>query len=224
MYPEFPLQNYTMNEELACIVNRVHELYTRYGIKSVTMDDVARHLGISKKTLYKYVTDKDDLVDKVIDYEIEMLNNGMECKQKQNLNAIEELLIVSKILNQKMKGLNLATLYDLRKYYPQHYEKFTKARRDKMYDSVMANIEKGQREGLYRLDLNPNIIARIQISRIESLIDNDIFSIEEFTSDKFFYEIFIYHIRGIANQKGIEFLENELKNFDINDLNFIQAK
>ncbi len=213
-----------MNEELACIVSRVHELYTKYGIKSVTMDDVARHLGISKKTLYKHVTDKDDLVDKVIDYEIEMLNKGMECKQKQNLNAIEELLIVSKILNQKMKGLNLATLYDLRKYYPHHYERFTKARRDKMFENVMANIEKGQREGLFRTDLNASIIARIQISRVESLIDNDIFTIEEFTSDKFFYEIFIYHIRGIANQKGIEFLENELKNFDINDLNFLHAK
>ncbi len=212
-----------MNEELTKIILRVNELYTKYGIKSITMDDVARHLGISKKTLYKYVSDKDDLVGKVIDYQIEQLNKGMKCP-KTSYNAIEELLIVSKILNQKMKEINLATIYDLRKYYPQHYERFTKARRKKMLENVIANIHKGQIEGLYRTDLNPDIIARLQILRIESIVENDVFSIEEFTSDKFFYEIFIYHIRGMANQKGIDFLENELKNFDINDLNFLQTK
>lgn len=209
-----------MNEELNCIITRVRDLYAKYGIKSITMDDVARHLGISKKTLYKYVKDKEDLVGKVIDLEIELLKKGMECKARNELNAIEELLIVSKILNQRMKEINPSTIYDLRKYYPQHYERLTAARREKMFENVINNINKGQNEGLYRTDLDPKIIAMIQISRVENIVDNDLFSINEFTSDKFFHEIFVYHIRGIANPKGIEFLENKLKDFNINDLNF----
>jgi AcrR family transcriptional regulator len=206
-----------MNQELEHIISKVREMYAKYGIKSVTMDDVARNLGISKKTLYKHVSDKNDLVDKVIDYEIEQLKKGMSCAEKEKYNAIEELLIVSKILNSKMKEVNLSTIYDLRKYYPLQYEKLTKARREKMKESVIKNIKKGQEEGLYRNDLNPSIIARLQISRVESFIDNDIFTIEEMSSEGFFKEVFIYHIRGIANQKGIEFLENRLKDFDSNE-------
>lgn len=208
-----------MNEEFKLILEKVHELYMRYGIKSITMDDVASHLSISKKTLYKYVSDKDELVGKVIDLQISQLHNDLDCKCNLNINAIEELLIVSKMVNHKIKQLNPGTFYDLKKYYPVHNERFVKARRDKMLSNIINNIRKGKAEGLYREEFDENIIAKLQLSRIENIIDNDFFSLEEFTSDKFFQEIFIYHIRGIANEKGIAFLENKLKNFDIEDLN-----
>lgn len=210
-----------MNEELKKILEKVSELYIKYGIKSVTMDDVASHLSISKKTLYKYVSDKDDLVGKVIDIQIEVLRSEMDCKCNTGLNAIEELLIVSKMINHKMKNMNPGTVYDLKKYYPEHYTRLLNARREKMHSNIINNIRKGKEEGLYRNDLNENIIAKLQISRIENIIDSDFFSVEEFTSDKFFQEIFVYHIRGIANQKGIDFLENKLASFDIEDLNNI---
>ncbi len=208
-----------MSTEFKEIVERVRDLYLRYGIKSITMDDVASNLSISKKTLYQFVSNKDELVGKVIDLEIDQINKGMDCPERDNVNAIEELLIVSKIVNQKMKEVNQSTLFDLKKYYPHHYERLTNARREKMYVNVIRNIEKGQQEGLYRNDLDLNIIARIQISRVESIVDNDILSVEEFTSERFFTEIFVYHIRGIANQTGIEFLDNKMKDFDINDFN-----
>jgi len=210
-----------MNEELKKILEKVSELYIKYGIKSVTMDDVASHLSISKKTLYKYVSDKDDLVGKVIDIQIEVLRSEMDCKCNTGLNAIEELLIVSKMINYKMKNMNPGTVYDLKKYYPEHYTRLLNARREKMHSNIINNIRKGKEEGLYRNDLDENIIAKLQISRIENIIDSDFFSVEEFTSDKFFQEIFVYHIRGIANEKGIDFLENKLASFDIEDLNNI---
>lgn len=208
----------SMNEELKSILLKVRELYMRYGIKSITMDDVASNLGISKKTLYKYVTDKEDLVAKTIDLELEMQKDNMNCKHGENLNAIEQLLFVSKMINHKLKQMNPSTEYDLRKYYPAHYHKLITARRNQMYSNVVANIVKGKEEGLYRLDLNDDIIAKLQVSRVENMMDNDVFSITEFTSNKFFQEIFIYHIRGIANEKGIAFLESKLKDFNIDDL------
>lgn len=193
----------------------------RYGIKSITMDDVASHLSISKKTLYRYVNDKDDLVGKVIDLQIEILRTEMDCKCNAKLNAIEELLIVSKTINYKLKNMNPGTIYDLKKYYPEHYKRLQAARREKMRNNIVNNIRKGKEEGLYRDDLDENIISKLQISRVENIIDNELFSVEEYTSNKFFQEIFVYHIRGIANQKGIDFLEDKLMNFDIEDLNNI---
>jgi AcrR family transcriptional regulator len=208
-----------MNEELKSILIKVRELYMRYGIKSITMDDVASNLGISKKTLYKYVCDKDDLVSRVVELEIELQQSDMNCDKREDLNAIEQLLMVSKIVNHKLKQMNPSTEYDLKKYYPAHYHKLVSARRERMYKNVVANIIKGKEEGLYRIDLNEDIIAKLQVSRIENMIDNDVFSISEFTSNKFFQEAFIYHIRGISNENGIAFLENKLKDFDIEDIN-----
>jgi AcrR family transcriptional regulator len=207
-----------MDEELKQILLKVRELYMRYGIKSITMDDVASQLGISKKTLYKQVRDKDDLVGKIVDQEIEIQQNDSTCIMDKDLNAIEELLMVSKMVNLKLKQVNPATEFDLKKYYPNHYQKLVNARRNRMYLNVVANLVKGKKEGLYRDDLNHDIIGKLQVSRVESMLDNEIFSIDEFTSPKFFQEIFVYHIRGIANKKGIDFLEKKLKDFNIEDI------
>lgn len=207
-----------MNEELKQILLKVRDLYMRYGIKSITMDDVASNLGISKKTLYKHVSHKDDLVGKFVDQEINIQQHDASCILDSNLNAIEELLMVSKMINHKLKQINPSTEYDLKKYYPQHFARLLESRRERMYSNIVKNIQKGKKEDLYRKDLNDDIIAKLQVSRVESLVNNEVFSIEEFTSPKFFQEIFIYHIRGIANDKGISFLECKLKDFDIDDI------
>ena len=107
-----------MNEELENILGKVRELYMKYGIKSITMDDVARELAISKKTLYQYVTDKDDLVGKFIDNEIE-IRQVQICKCfRVGYNAIEELFEIAAFMNKLMREQNPATEYDLKKYYP----------------------------------------------------------------------------------------------------------
>src|SRR5512133_2454862 len=119
-----------MNDELKNILSRVSELYLRYGIKSITMDDVARELGISKKTLYQYVTDKDDLVGKIVDNEISRRHEEI-CKCfRIGYNAIEELFEISMFMNKLMRNQNSVTEHDLKKYYPGHYEKTLKARRE----------------------------------------------------------------------------------------------
>jgi len=165
-----------MNDELKQILAKVRELYMRYGIKSITMDDVASALSISKKTLYKYVVDKDDLVGKIVEQEIEIQKNDSSCILKSNLNAIEELLMVSKMVNHKLKEINPSTEYDLRKYYPHHYQRLVTSRRERMYQNIVANIKKGKEEGLYRNELDNDVIGKLQVSRIESMMDNEVFS------------------------------------------------
>ncbi len=156
-----------MNEELKNILAKVRELYTKYGIKSITMDDVARELGISKKTLYQYVNDKDDLVGKFIDNEISLRQEEI-CKCfGSGFNAIEELFEISILMNKYIREQNPATEHDLQKYYPQHFQKTLKARRDGVYNYILLNLTKGIKEGLYRNDMNNSIIARLYLWRAE---------------------------------------------------------
>jgi AcrR family transcriptional regulator len=213
-----------MDAHFTEILHKVRDLYLRYGIKSITMDDVSSHLGISKKTLYQYVKDKNELVAKVIDCQIDTIQDDSACAQNKGLNAIEDLLVVSKMLNQMLKQINPAMEYDLKKYYPEHYQRFMTMRREHMYTQIIRNIQKGKEEKWYRAELNETIIAKFQLSRIEFIMQSDLFTVEEFTSPKFFQEIFEYHIRGIANKQGIDFLENKLKDFDINDMNDLSPK
>ena len=206
-----------MNEELNHILEKVTALYLKYGIKSVTMDDVSRELGISKKTLYQYVSNKNELVKKVVERQLEERNCDMQNLMDQNLNAIEELLEVNIHIIKMMKQNNPSVEYDLKKYYPDLQQKVTEIRRDRMYRSVYNNIEKGKKEGLYLKEIDTDIIARLQISRFENILDDTIFPMEDFTRPRVIYEIFMYHIRGIANEKGIEMLKKKLKEKDIEE-------
>jgi TetR/AcrR family transcriptional regulator, cholesterol catabolism regulator len=207
-----------MNEELKNILQKVRELYMKYGIKSITMDDVANELGISKKTLYQYVTDKDDLVGKFIDNEISIRQDEI-CKCfKSGYNAIEELFDISIFMNKLMKNQNPATDHDLKKYYPHHYQKTVKIRREGIYSYVLLNLKKGKKEGLYREELNEEIIAKLYLSRLENIHLSDLISVEEFTSLKLFIELLVYHVRGIASEKGIVVLEKKIK--ELNTINY----
>jgi TetR/AcrR family transcriptional regulator, cholesterol catabolism regulator len=205
-----------MNNDLKNILSKVRELYMKYGIKSITMDDVANELGISKKTLYQYVADKDDLVGKIIDYEISIrLEEICNCF-KTGFNAIEELFEISLFMNKMIRTQNPATEHDLRKYYPHHYEKTIKIRRERIYEYTLFNLRKGKQEGLYREELNEEVIAKLYLARSENISFSEIFTVEEFTSVNLFVEMLNYHVRGIATQKGIDVLEKRLENYLLN--------
>jgi TetR/AcrR family transcriptional regulator, cholesterol catabolism regulator len=203
-----------MNEELKNILLKVRELYMKYGIKSITMDDVARELSISKKTLYQYVTDKDDLVGKFIENEFEIRKEEILKCFGFGFNAIEELFEISLYMNKQMRDQNPATEYDLKKYYPQHYQKTLKERREGIYNYILLNLEKGIKEGLYRKDMNKEIIAKLYLWRSEDTNIFELFAVGEFTSIKLFVELLNYHIRGIATGKGIIVLEKKIKELE----------
>jgi TetR/AcrR family transcriptional regulator, cholesterol catabolism regulator len=203
-----------MNEELKNILLKVRELYMKYGIKSITMDDVARELGISKKTLYQFVTDKDDLVGKFIDNEMALRQEEIcKCFGK-GFNSIEELFEISIFMNKLIRDQNPTTEYDLKKYYPQHYQKTVKARREGIYSYILLNLKKGIKEGLYRKEMNKDVIAKLYLWRSDNTNLNDLFTVQEFGSIKLFVELLSYHIRGIATEKGILVLEKKVKELE----------
>ncbi len=206
-----------MNKELENILIKVGQLYNKYGIKSVTMDDVARELGMSKKTLYLHVENKNDLVSKVIDYFLDHKNTKFREILSKKQNAIEELLEVGIYIIKALRDFNPATEYDLKKYYPKVYDNLQNIRKERMYKSTLANIKKGKIEGLFREDLDEDIIAKFQTNRFLSMNTDDFYGTDEMLNPQFILELFIYHIRGIANEKGIEVLDKTLERIDIKD-------
>ena len=206
-----------MNKEVQNILEKVGELYNKYGIKSITMDDVARELGISKKTLYQFVENKNELVEKVLNYLLHQNDCSFKKLAERKLNAVEEVLEISIHIIKTIKEYNPSTEYDLKKYYPELYKKLNEIRKGKMYDSVIKNIIKGKNEGLYRDDLDEEIIAKMQTSRFLNISTDQVINHEEILKPRFIYEMFIYHIRGIANNKGIEVLEKTLQKIDLKE-------
>lgn len=182
------------------------------------MDDVAREMGISKKTIYQYVTDKEDLVAKFIENEMELRQKEICNCFKVGFNPIEELFEISLYMNKLMQEQNPATEYDLKKYYPTQYQKLVKARREGIYNYILANLKKGKKEGLYRDDLKEEIIAKLYLSRAESIHLNDLYSVEEFTSNRIYSELLKYHVRGIATEKGINALEKKLSDLEMKNI------
>jgi TetR/AcrR family transcriptional regulator, cholesterol catabolism regulator len=204
-----------MNEELKTILQKVQSLYRKYGIRSVTMDDIAHELGISKKTLYQYVRDKDDLVNQVVDLEIQERKSRMEISCADNHNAIEQLFEIGRCISYMLKDYSPASEYDLKKYYPDLYIKVRDLRRNHIMHFIQSNLIKGKEEGLYRENLNVDIISRLSVANIDSMIDSEVVSITEFLEPRFFHEYFVYHISGISNNKGLEVLEHVLPTYAI---------
>jgi TetR/AcrR family transcriptional regulator, cholesterol catabolism regulator len=194
------------------IIEKVLALYLKYGIKSITMDDVARELGISKKTLYQHFSDKDDLVQKVIAFHFDQQNKEMLQLKKNYSNAIDDLLIVSKFISNYIKAINPSFSYDLQKYYPEIWKNITGKRREHIFKMIRQNLEKGIKEGLYRQDVKSDIIVKYYIFRIEMSNNVDLQCNNKYSFEEVFNTLFIYHIRGISNQKGLDYLENKIKN------------
>lgn len=200
-----------MNEKARHILEQVRKLYYRYGIKSVTMDDVARHLCISKKTLYEYFTDKEDLVEKVMLLQFDEKDVHFKKIAEMNLNAVEELLQVYRLLNEVYRDYNPSIEYDIRKYYPDLYSKIREIRRKRMYESTLRNLERGKEQGLYRPEIDSVILSKLHVFRIENLQDYDLFSIEEITTFRVFHEIFVYHIHGLLSDKGRKYFRENFE-------------
>ena len=192
-------------------LQKVFKLYHKYGIKSVTMDDVARELGISKKTLYEWVKDKHELVEQVIDY-------SQHCKeQEEHLNAqksaLDKVFSVYAFVATILKDFNPSVAYDLKKYYPDLFEKKQKEQRTKMLEGMRQNLTLGIKEGVYRKDLNVDLISRLHLLNIESIRDNDVFE-STIPTIELFREMFKFYLRAIANPDKLDLIDRKIKELE----------
>ncbi len=181
------------DERINKIVENVSKLFLDYGIRGVTMDDIAHSLAMSKKTLYEFFKDKKELVDAVLSQARCEMQGHFKEMQESKLNAMEELFHFYELQIKMIRSNKPAFLYDLKKYYPDLYGRFQRFKHEAIYNSVISNLKKGIEEGLYRKDLDPDIIARNSLMRMECMMNSDIFSPDEFMSTEVFSEIFKRH-------------------------------
>ena len=171
------------------------------------MDDAARHLGVSKKTLYQYFSDKTEMVKEAVVQELQSRQKSFAESLTGNYNAIEELMIYYKIQIKMILDYKPNFVYDLKKYYPDIYNNYVNIKREKILNSVEQNLIKGIEENFFRPELDISIISRLTLMRIEGMIHSGIFSTDEIMSPKVFTEIFYYHVYGIVTEKGRNYFE-----------------
>jgi AcrR family transcriptional regulator len=199
-----------VDEKFQQILMGALQVFMKYGIRSVTMDDLARHLGVSKKTIYKYVSDKKELVLKGMEYHHEMETCAIDSCIKIGQNAIDENFEISKVIVGQLKNVHPSVMYDLQKYYPESMTSFQQYKMTVVKDWVSSNMQRGIDQGLYRDDLNIPILTGVYLARMDDFFNRDLFP-EEISSAEVYLETFRYHIRGLASEKGIDYLKEKVK-------------
>ncbi len=201
-----------MKEEFKHVLEKTVALFMRYGIKAVSMDDVAREVGMSKKTIYQHFTDRSTLVDEAVKLHIEMINDACSAICNNDHNPIDQILEIGKFMHNTTRQMNPNLFYDLKKYFPSSWSKVTSHREENMRTQVIKNLERGIELGYYRDDFNPGIVARLYMNLIDVIIDDDLFPKIEYTFKELHHELLMYHLHGIVTPKGTEYLHQKQQN------------
>lgn len=194
------------------ILLKSHELFNRYGIRSVSMDDIAAQLGMSKKTLYQYYTDKDELVTAVFSEVME--HNRVECSLNRDKaeNAIHEVFMAFDMVQEMFANMNVSVLYDMEKYHPTCYKKYLEYKNGFMYQMIRSNIERGIKEEVYRSDIDVDIMTRYRIFSIMLAFNTEVFPNNRTNVvyiEQNLLEHFLYGLSTLKGQKLIQKYKNQ---------------
>ena len=191
------------------IINKAKEMFLRLGFKSITMDDIASEIGISKKTIYKYFSNKDILIENTIELAFSEVQEIIIKIENLNLNAIEENFEIKRMFREMFKSAESSPIYQLKKHYPEIYNKVLTQQVSICEDCFRQNIIKGINQGLYRENLDIDNYVKFYYTLIfnineNTMLENDAHELE--------VKALEYHIRAMATLAGIIELEKHLKN------------
>ncbi len=205
-----------MDERVERILSESLRLFKKNGIRSVSMDDVSKELGMSKKTIYQFFANKAELVENVLNHM--HAKESVQCfgEGESTMNAIDVLLAVSKNVSVQLKDMNPINAYELQKYYPSIYREFVIRKRDHVFEQVKQNFAQGIAEGIYRNDLDIDLVARLYIQKLVDVHDPEFLSSVNFGFEKVFLVMFDNHIRGIANAEGLAYYEKQINTQNTN--------
>ena len=194
------------------IIESALNLFMREGVKTVNMDDISSFMGISKKTLYQFVNNKADLVEKAFRLYQSRILGMISNIQEKNENAIDELCEIDEKLCLMLKNRPPRLINNLKKYYPNVWEILDEIKKKHLFTCITENMDRGKEQGLYRNEANSNIIAKLMMNTVDALVDDATFPLTQYDFKSLLEENRVYHIRGIATNKGIKYLEQKLKN------------
>jgi TetR/AcrR family transcriptional regulator, cholesterol catabolism regulator len=194
------------------IIDKSQELFFRYGIKAVTMDDIARELGISKKTIYQHFEDKDAIVLAGVTAHFDEERCQSEELQAKAPDPIAEVVMASEQMRQMLTGMNPTMIFDLKRYYPQAWASFTEFKNDFILDNIRTNLKKGIQLGLYRKDINVEVLALLRNEQVELGFDPQIYPPQKFNMLDVQLSLLDHFLRGVVTDEGLKLYENYLVN------------
>jgi len=178
------------------------ELFYKFGIRSITMDDVAKHLAISKKTIYHYFHDKNEIVMKCCDHDLK----DRECVFKHitdnSTDAIGQIMQLMKHMGSMFSQMNPNLFYDMQKYHPSVWKMFKDFKEKNVMEMIEQNLVRGIEQGLYRKDINIAVIARLRIEEVEMAMNPAIYPPDKFNLAQVHVELMDHFLHGITTLKG----------------------
>ncbi len=182
------------------------DLFMKYGVRSVSMDDIANSLGMSKKTIYQFYADKDELVLAVVLHEIQHNENCCELDRQGSENAVHELFLAMDMVVEMFHSMNPSLLFDLQKYHPKAFQKFHTHKNEYLYNVIRENLVRGIKEDLFRDDINIDILARFRVElmllpfnpEFQAKVKHNLAEIEE--------ELILHYLFGLVNMKGYKMI------------------
>jgi AcrR family transcriptional regulator len=190
------------------ILKGAEDLFTRYGVRSISMDDIARHLSVSKKTLYQHFADKEDIVTMTCKAHLERNNKEFSRVRDNAENAIEELANLSVCLKRNMEEMNPSLLFDLQKYHPRAWGVWLEHKNVTIRDSVVRNVKQGIEEGYYRPEINPQVMAAMRLELVQLAFNEEVFPRDRFRLAEVQMELFDHFVYGIVTEKGRKLYQN----------------
>jgi TetR/AcrR family transcriptional regulator, cholesterol catabolism regulator len=184
------------------IQRKAHELFMRYGVRSVSMDDIATQLGMSKKTIYQSFTDKDELVDAVMDGEVAQTHVDCEFCKKNATDAIDEIFLTMEQIHEQFSQLNPMVLYDVEKFHPHAFEKFRQMKEEYFLQLAAHNLKRGIKEELYRDDINIETMSRYRVETMMIPFAMAASAPTKFNLATVVQEIMEHFLFGLATLKG----------------------
>ncbi len=188
------------------ILEKAEDLFIRHGIKRITMDDIAAHIGTSKKTIYQYFADKNEMVSEIFDKHI--CQSRVDCSSdiERSENAIHEVVLGSETFCATMQSVNRNVLFDLEKFHPEVYKRFLEYKNEFLYKLIYQNLERGIREGLYRNNLNLEVIVRLRLLNILLPMNGEVYPAHSFSFSDVEQELVTHYLSGIATPKGLSMI------------------
>lgn len=178
----------------------------RYGIRSVSMDEIANHLGMSKKTIYQFFSDKDALVEAVIDIEISDTTSECEEHRKRSENPVHEVFLAVDMTQELLKNMNPALMYDLEKYHSGAFQKISEHKNKFLFDIIRTNLEKGIEDELYRPEINVDILTRYRLATTFLMFNPEVFVLGKNSLPQVMEEISDNFLYGIVTAKGLKLI------------------
>jgi AcrR family transcriptional regulator len=178
------------------------ELFYKFGIKSITMDDIAKHMGVSKKTIYRVVSNKKEIVEMMMRFDMEEHKIAIQKIADEAPDVIAEIINCRKFMNDVFSEMNPILFYDMQKYHPKAWQIFRDFKENFISTIVEQSLIKGIKQGLVRPEINTKIVVRMRLAEVEMAFDPEVFPPSKYDVVEVHMTFINMFLHGICTLKG----------------------